>query len=91
MNFYESQWHEHQFEIQTPYPRSNTISVISDLSSDSSLSSSSLPIPPLPTKRKYSENRDSMSSIHSDTSLEYPREKAASMVEGPTHGSSGDV
>lgn len=91
MNFYESQWQEHQLEIQTPYPRSNTISVISDLSSDSSFSSSSLAIPPLPTKRKYSENRDSLSSIQSDSSLEYPREKAASMVEGPTQGASGDI
>lgn len=40
---------------------------------------------------QYSENRDSMSSIQSDTSLEYPREKAASMVEGPTQGATGDM
>ncbi|XP_052092602.1 rap guanine nucleotide exchange factor 1-like isoform X4 [Mytilus californianus] len=91
MNFYESQWHETQIEIQSPYPRSNTISLLSDLSSDSSISGSGLAIPPLPTKRKYSENRDSMSSIQSDTSLEYPREKAASMVEGPTQGATGDI
>ncbi|XP_071155195.1 rap guanine nucleotide exchange factor 1-like isoform X3 [Mytilus edulis] len=91
MNFYESQWHETQIEIQNPYPRSNTISLLSDLSSDSSISGSGLAIPPLPTKRKYSENRDSMSSIQSDTSLEYPREKAASMVEGPTQGATGDI
>ncbi|XP_076090488.1 rap guanine nucleotide exchange factor 1-like isoform X3 [Mytilus galloprovincialis] len=91
MNFYESQWHETQIEIQNPYPRSNTISLLSDLSSDSSISGSGLAIPPLPTKRKYSENRDSMSSIQSDTSIEYPREKAASMVEGPTQGATGDI
>lgn len=91
MNFYESQWHETQIEIQNPYPRSNTISLLSDLSSDSSISGSGLAIPPLPTKRKYSENRDSMSSIQSDTSLEYPKEKAASMVEGPTQGATGDI
>ena len=56
INFYEAQWHQHQLDMQQPmYPRSNTISVISDLSSDSSFSGSaptSPAIPPLPTKRK---------------------------------------
>ncbi|KAK3087482.1 hypothetical protein FSP39_006537 [Pinctada imbricata] len=91
INFYEAQWQQHQMELHPPlYPRSNTISVISDLSSDSSFSSSapnSPAIPPLPTKKKNETNRGSHVSIGSnisDNSLEFPREKAASLVEGPT-------
>lgn len=42
INFYEAQWQQHQMELcQPPYPRSNTISVFSDISSDSSFSSGS--------------------------------------------------
>ena len=56
INFYEAQWHQHQKELSyTLYPRSNTISVISDFSSDSSFGGSdpgSPPMPALPAKRK---------------------------------------
>ena len=56
INFYEAQWHQHQKELSyTLYPRSNTISVISDISSDSSLAGSeptSPSMPALPVKRK---------------------------------------
>ena len=42
INFYEAQWQQHQMELCQPlYPRSNTISVFSDISSDSSFSSGS--------------------------------------------------
>jgi hypothetical protein len=60
INFYEAQWQQHQMELtsSTLYPRSNTISVFSDISSDSSSFSSGSPerfcaggmIPPLPMK-----------------------------------------
>lgn len=56
MNFYEAQWQRHQMELShTLYPRSNTISVISDFSSDSSFGGSapgSPSIPALPAKRR---------------------------------------
>ncbi|KAJ8300665.1 hypothetical protein KUTeg_022184 [Tegillarca granosa] len=90
INFYEAQWHQHQMELHQPiYPRSNTISVISDISTDSSFSGSSPSspaIPPLPVKRKLDiSNRASQisnTSSLSDTSMEYPREKSFSLVEG---------
>ncbi|CAG5124661.1 unnamed protein product, partial [Candidula unifasciata] len=40
IQFYEAQWQQHQRELF--YPRSNTISVFSDISSDSSLSGGSM-------------------------------------------------
>lgn len=57
MNFYEAQWQRHQMELShTLYPRSNTISVISDFSSDSSYGGSApgspSSIPALPAKRR---------------------------------------
>ncbi|XP_021352661.1 rap guanine nucleotide exchange factor 1-like isoform X1 [Mizuhopecten yessoensis] len=103
INFYESQWQNHQMDLQPQiYPRSNTISVISDLSSDSSFSGSapnSPMIPPLPTKLRDNMNRDSQlsnTSSQSDFSvpefaLELSREKAASLIEGPTQGATSDV
>ncbi|KAH9488884.1 Rap guanine nucleotide exchange factor 1 [Bulinus truncatus] len=39
IQFYEAQWHQHQRELF--YPRSNTISVLSDISTDSSMSGGS--------------------------------------------------
>ncbi|XP_048777777.2 rap guanine nucleotide exchange factor 1-like isoform X4 [Ostrea edulis] len=98
INFYETQWHQHQIELHHQmYPRSNTFSVISDISSDSSFSSSaptSPAIPPLPTKRRDSEKRASQLSnlsVHSDTSMECAREKASSVVEGPTQPPEGEL
>ncbi|XP_033727703.1 rap guanine nucleotide exchange factor 1-like isoform X2 [Pecten maximus] len=103
INFYESQWQNHQMELQPQiYPRSNTISVISDLSSDSSFSGSapnSPMIPPLPTKLRDNVNRDSQLSTTSSQSdfsapefaAEMSREKAASLIEGPTQGAASDV
>ncbi|XP_062584214.1 rap guanine nucleotide exchange factor 1-like isoform X5 [Saccostrea cucullata] len=98
INFYETQWHQHQMELHHQmYPRSNTFSVISDISTDSSFSSSaptSPAIPPLPTKRRDSEKRASLLSnvsAHSDTSMECNREKASSVVEGPTQILEGDL
>ncbi|XP_055898157.1 rap guanine nucleotide exchange factor 1-like isoform X3 [Biomphalaria glabrata] len=55
IQFYEAQWHQHQRELF--YPRSNTISVLSDISTDSSLSGgssellTSIPILTAKTKR----------------------------------------
>lgn len=61
INFYETQWHQHQMELHhQTYPRSNTFSVISDISSDSSFSNSaptSPAIPPLPSKRRVSPHQ----------------------------------
>lgn len=58
MNFYEEQWQRHQMEVSLNlYPRSNTISVISDISSESSFGGSapgSPSIPALPAKRRVS-------------------------------------
>ncbi|XP_060590659.1 rap guanine nucleotide exchange factor 1-like isoform X2 [Ruditapes philippinarum] len=88
MNFYEAQWQRHQMELShTLYPRSNTISVISDFSSDSSFGGSapgSPSIPALPAKRRFGINRDSQlstTSSQSDTLSDVFREKTASMVE----------
>ncbi|XP_011440592.3 rap guanine nucleotide exchange factor 1 isoform X4 [Magallana gigas] len=98
INFYETQWHQHQMELHHQmYPRSNTFSVISDISSDSSFSNSaptSPAIPPLPSKRRDSEKRASqMSNLStlSDTSMECAREKASSVVEGPTQPSESEL
>ena len=59
MNFYEEQWQRHQMEVShTLYPRSNTISVISDISSESSFGGSapgSPSIPALPLKRRVNK------------------------------------
>ncbi|XP_022322491.1 uncharacterized protein LOC111123983 isoform X7 [Crassostrea virginica] len=97
INFYETQWHQHQMELHHQYPRSNTFSVISDISSDSSFSNSaptSPAIPPLPSKRRDSEKRASQMSnlsAHSDISMECAREKACSVVEGPTQPPEGEL
>ncbi|XP_050413397.2 rap guanine nucleotide exchange factor 1 isoform X2 [Patella vulgata] len=90
INFYESQWHQHQLEL-FQYPRSNTISVISDISnfsSDTSFSSGSpdrfLGLPALPIKTKKYLNRQSQGSIVSslsDTSANDLRDKTTSLVE----------
>ncbi|CAL1536377.1 unnamed protein product [Lymnaea stagnalis] len=54
IQFYESQWQQHQRELF--YPRSNTMSVLSDISTDSSMSGGSSEllsnIPPLTAKTK---------------------------------------
>ncbi|KAL5013075.1 hypothetical protein ScPMuIL_011626 [Solemya velum] len=88
INFYEGKWHQYQMDLHPPYPRSNTISVISDLSSDLSASSgpSSPAIPPLPVKKTSYERIGVIStqSSQSDPIAEVPREKAASLVEAPT-------
>ena len=43
MNFYQAQWLEHQRELFSPiYPRSNTISIMSSISSHSSRSSGTI-------------------------------------------------
>ncbi|XP_064617098.1 rap guanine nucleotide exchange factor 1-like isoform X2 [Liolophura sinensis] len=91
INFYESQWHRHQEELFQPLQvRSNTISVMSDLSSGSSdLFSledgfSSASPPALPSKQ-----RALPCSSHSSASGQYDfnidlREKASSLIETPT-------
>ncbi|XP_041369599.1 rap guanine nucleotide exchange factor 1-like isoform X2 [Gigantopelta aegis] len=99
INFYEAQWHQHQIELFQPmYPRSNTISVISDisnLSSDTSFSSGSpdhcLAIPALPLKIKRFDpglNRQSLGSTcssNSDVSNSTGelRDKSSSVCEPP--------
>ncbi|XP_052230046.1 rap guanine nucleotide exchange factor 1-like isoform X2 [Dreissena polymorpha] len=88
MNFYEAQWQRHQMEVShNLYPRSNTMSVISDLSSGSSLGGStpsSPSIPALPAKRRFVANRDSQlstASSQSDTMADMFREKSTSLLE----------
>ncbi|XP_025112500.1 rap guanine nucleotide exchange factor 1-like isoform X4 [Pomacea canaliculata] len=73
INFYEAQWQQHQMELcQPPYPRSNTISVFSDISSDSSFSSGSperfsggAPALPAKSRRSFEVNRSSQVSTGS--------------------------
>ncbi|KAL4219471.1 Rap guanine nucleotide exchange factor 1 [Mactra antiquata] len=87
MHFYEAQWQRHQMELShTIYPRSNTFSVISDFSSDSSFGGSApgSPIPALPVKRRLGTNRDSQlstTSSQSDTMADIFRDKTSSLVE----------
>ncbi|KAK7504449.1 hypothetical protein BaRGS_00004315 [Batillaria attramentaria] len=76
INFYEAQWQQHQMELCQPlYPRSNTISVFSDISSDSSFSSGSperfsgvAPALPAKTRRSFDINRGSQVSTGSSQS-----------------------
>ncbi|PVD22333.1 hypothetical protein C0Q70_18143 [Pomacea canaliculata] len=75
INFYEAQWQQHQMELcQPPYPRSNTISVFSDISSDSSFSSGSPErfsggAPALPAKSRRPPSRSSFPSVVHDVPL----------------------
>lgn len=76
INFYEAQWQQHQMELCQPlYPRSNTISVFSDISSDSSFSSGSperfsgvAPALPVKTRKSFDVNRGSQVSTGSSQS-----------------------
>ncbi|XP_076455431.1 uncharacterized protein LOC143290006 isoform X3 [Babylonia areolata] len=76
INFYEAQWQQHQMELCQPlYPRSNTISVFSDISSDSSFSSGSperfsgmAPALPMKTRRSFEAHRSSQVSTGSSQS-----------------------
>ncbi|XP_067661881.1 rap guanine nucleotide exchange factor 1-like isoform X2 [Haliotis asinina] len=102
INFYEAQWHQHQMELFQPlYPRSNTISVISDISnfsSDTSFSSGSpdrfTGLPALPIKMKRQNmNRQSMTSTGSGSSQSDMsnsagdiREKTISLLEPAVTG-----
>ncbi|XP_046542750.1 LOW QUALITY PROTEIN: rap guanine nucleotide exchange factor 1-like [Haliotis rubra] len=102
INFYEAQWHQHQMELFQPlYPRSNTISVISDISnfsSDTSFSSGSpdrfTGLPALPIKMKRQNmNRQSMASTGSGSSQSDMsnsagdiREKTVSLLEPAVTG-----
>ncbi|XP_052788313.1 rap guanine nucleotide exchange factor 1-like isoform X2 [Mya arenaria] len=87
INFYEAQWQRHQTELtHNLYPRSNTISVISDISSESSFGSApgSPSIPALPAKRRFSAKRDSQistTSSLSDTASDVFRDKTSSLIE----------
>ncbi|GAB1597568.1 rap guanine nucleotide exchange factor 1 isoform X2 [Argonauta hians] len=98
LNFFEAEWKHHQRELhRSIYPRSNTISVISDISSGSSDNTSGIGSaenmgtpPALPAKLGRSSNRQSQASTissQSDASIEGPaevvREKSASMIEPP--------
>ncbi|CAI9716445.1 rap guanine nucleotide exchange factor 1-like isoform X1 [Octopus vulgaris] len=98
LNFFEAEWKHHQKELhRSIYPRSNTISVISDISSGSSDNTSGIGSaenmgtpPALPAKLGRSSNRQSQASTissQSDASIEGPaevvREKSASMIEPP--------
>lgn len=98
LNFFETEWQHHHQEFQRSlYPRSNTISVISDISSASSDNTSGIGSaenmgtpPALPAKLGRASNRQSQASTissQSDASTEGPaevvREKSASMIEPP--------